>query len=119
MAEAKRYSGSCHCGAVKYEMTTNLARVMECNCSHCSRKGFLLSFVLVNQFTLLHGGDALGEYQFNKHVIAHLFCKTCGVQSFARGKRHDRTAMIAVNVRCLEGVDPAALTISQVNGRAF
>ena len=119
MAEAKRYSGSCHCGNVKYEVTTDLAKVMECNCSHCSRKGFLLNFVPVQQFTMVQGEDALGAYRFNKHVVEHLFCKTCGVQSFARGKRADGAAMVAVNVRCLEGVEPSTLTISQVNGRAL
>jgi hypothetical protein len=119
MAEAKRYSGSCHCGAVKYEVTTDLASVMECNCSHCARKGFLLSFVAVEQFRLLQGQDALGEYRFNKHKIEHLFCKTCGVQSFMRGKRPDGADVIGLNVRCLEGVEPASLTIAQVDGRAF
>ena len=119
MSESRRYLGSCHCGNVKYEVTADLAKVMECNCSHCYRKGLLLKFVPSQSFTLLKGEDVLGEYRFNKHVIQHLFCKTCGVQSFARGKGHEGSEMIAVNVRCLEGVDLGSLAIAQFDGRAI
>jgi hypothetical protein len=119
MAEAKTYKGSCHCGKVKYEATSDLAKVMECNCSHCSRKGFLLTFIPENQFKLLAGEGETTTYHFNKHHIDHMFCKTCGVQSFAYGKTPDGTRMVAINTRCLEGVEPSTLTITQVNGRAF
>jgi hypothetical protein len=119
MGEAKQYNGSCHCGKVRYEVTTDFAKVMECNCSHCSRKGFLLTFVAAERFKLLQGEDALTEYRFNKNHIAHLFCSTCGVQSFGRGKGRDGSEMIMVNARCLEGVEPSSLTVTQVDGRSF
>jgi hypothetical protein len=119
VSEANKHTGSCHCGRVRYEVTTDLAKVMECNCSHCSRKGFLLHFVSPEQFVLISGEDQLTEYKFNRMAISHLFCKTCGVQSFGRGKRRDGTLMIAVNVRCLPDVDPKALTITQVDGKSF
>lgn len=118
MAEAKRYSGSCHCGRVKYEVTADLAKVMDCNCSHCSRKGFLLTFVPAEQFTLLQGDDALTEYRFNRHTIQHVFCSTCGVESFARGKRGE-SDVVAINARCLEGLDLGGLTVTHVDGRSF
>src|SRR6185437_10596849 len=114
-----KYTGGCHCGAVTYEVETELDKVMECNCSHCSKKGFLLHFVPATQFALLSGEDNLTEYRFNKKKIAHLFCKTCGVESFARGQRPDGTATVMINVRCLDGVDPHTLTITQVNGKDF
>jgi hypothetical protein len=119
MAEAKTYKGSCHCGKVKYEATSDLAKVMECNCSHCSRKGFLLSFVPEDHFKLLAGEGETTTYHFNKRHIDHMFCKTCGVQSFGAGKSPDGKRVFAVNVRCLEGVEPSTLTVTQVNGRAF
>src|SRR5256885_231583 len=97
----KTYQGSCHCGVVKYEVQTDLSRVMDCNCSHCSRKGVVLTFVPAPQFKLLSGEGDLTEYQFNKHVIRHLFCKHCGVQSFARGKMPDGTPTVAINLRCV------------------
>ncbi len=119
MAETKSYKGGCHCGAVSYEVETDLAQVIECNCSHCSRKGFLLAFTPVSAFTLKTGEGALADYLFNKHAIRHRFCSSCGVQSFAEGKMPDGTETRAINVRCLEGVDLAALTITPVDGKSF
>jgi hypothetical protein len=118
MPETKTYNGSCHCGKVRYEVTTDLAQVISCNCSLCSRAGYLLSFVPASQFKLHSGDDVLQEYRFNTHKIEHAFCKTCGVRSFARGKNRDGSEMAAINVRCLEGVDPDSLTLTKVNGRA-
>lgn len=109
-----KYTGGCHCGAVKYQVDTNLEGLIECNCSHCHKKGFILNFVDKNKFSLLSGSENLTEYQFNKKQIRHLFCKTCGVQSFAEGVAFPQ---VAVNVRCLDGVDTAALTISKYNGK--
>jgi hypothetical protein len=117
MADAKSYSGGCHCGRVRYDVTTDLAQVLECNCSHCQIKGLLLTFVPSSQFTLRSGEANLTEYQFNKKIIQHLFCKTCGVQPLARGKMPDGSPMVAVNVRCLEGVDPKALHPMPLDGR--
>jgi hypothetical protein len=116
MSESKTHTGSCHCGAVKFEVTTDLKSVISCNCSLCSRAGYLLSFVPSAQFKLLSGEDNLQDYRFNKHAIAHVFCKTCGVRSFAKGKRPDGQEMRAINVRCLAGVDPESLTITKVDG---
>src|SRR5205823_2202539 len=89
MKDAKKYTGGCHCGKVRYEVTTDLTRVLDCNCSHCSKKGLLLNFVTADQFTLLSGEESLSDYQFNKKVIHHLFCRACGVESFARGTAQD------------------------------
>jgi hypothetical protein len=113
------YEGGCHCGAVRYRAQADLSGVIECNCSHCSKKGFLLAFTPEADFELLSGGDAQTEYKFNKGQIAHLFCTTCGVQSFARGTGPDGAAMAALNVRCLDGVDISALTITLVDGKSF
>ena len=118
MPDARTYTGSCHCGAVLYEATTDLAQVMSCNCSRCLRLGWLLTFVPPDQFTLQAGEDALQEYRFNTHNIAHLFCRSCGIESFARGKQRDGTEMVAVNVRCLAGVDIDKLAITKVDGRS-
>ncbi len=119
MTTAKSYSGGCHCGAVKYEVVSDLSPVMECNCSHCAMKGFLLTFVPTDSFKLISGADAQTEYRFNKKHIQHVFCATCGVQSFGRGTSPDGSEMVAVNVRCLEGVDLAALEPTPVDGRSF
>jgi hypothetical protein len=120
MANEQTYKGSCHCGNVSYEVKTDLEQVISCNCSICSKKGYLLNFVTPERFHLVSGDEkSLTDYQFNKHMIHHLFCPTCGIQAFARGKKRDGSPMIAVNVRCLEGVEPGQLKITPVDGRSF
>lgn len=114
-----KHTGGCHCGKVRYEVETDLATVMSCNCSICQKRGALLTFVPTPQFTLLAGEDALTDYQFNKKIIHHLFCGTCGVGSFARGVAPDGSEMVAVNVRCLDDVDPAALTVTPFDGKSM
>lgn len=104
---------------VRYEVEADLTKAMECNCSHCSKKGFLLHFVPAKQFKLLSGEDGLSEYRFNTKKIAHLFCKTCGVQSFGRGEGPDGTSMVAVNARCLDDVDIKMLEIVPIDGKSY
>lgn len=111
-----KHTGGCHCGAVRYEVETDLEKVLECNCSHCHKKGFLLNFVDKDKFTLQSGEDQQTEYRFNKNVIKHLFCKTCGAQSYAEGVEMPK---VAINVRCLDDVDTSTLTIEKVNGKDF
>jgi hypothetical protein len=118
MRAMKTYSGGCHCGKVRYRVSTDLARVMECNCSHCEKVGYLLTFVPPEQFTLESGHDELVDYQFNKKVIHHTFCRSCGVKSFAKGsKPTDGSLVYAINVRCLDGVEIGTLTRTPVDGR--
>ena len=119
MPAAKTYSGGCHCGKVRYEATTDLAQVLSCNCSICTKRGLLLTFVPQQQFKLLSGGDALTDYQFASKNIHHLFCLDCGVQSFARGTRPDGSPMVAVNVRCLDGVDLSSLPLTPFDGKSL
>ena len=77
------YEGSCHSGALVFQVTGEApTEAMICNCSHCRRKGFLLSFVPADTFSLVKGEEALTDYFFNKHTIDHRFCSTCGCQPF-------------------------------------
>jgi hypothetical protein len=115
----KTYSGGCQCGNVRYEVQLDLNGVMACNCSRCGRLGSLLAFAPAESFTLLKGEDALTEYTFNKHAIHHLFCKTCGIQSFSRGTAPDGRKMAAINVRCLDDVDIDALPVQKIDGRSY
>jgi len=110
------YQGSCHCGAVTYDVTADFTEAMRCNCSHCKRKGFLLTFVPDEQFTLKSGADNLTTYHFNKHHIDHTFCKTCGVQSFAHGHDGNGHYMTMINLNCLADFDPSPLTIKDFDG---
>jgi hypothetical protein len=118
MPEAKTYSGGCHCGKVRYQVTTSLTPVIECNCSICSKKAYLLTFVAADQFKLLSGADSLTDYQFNTKNIHHLFCSVCGIQSFATGTGRDGVPMYSINVRCLDDVDLSSLTVTKVDGKS-
>lgn len=118
MPEPKTYEGGCHCGKVRYAVTTDLATVIECNCSICSKRAHMLTFVPTDRFELRAGEGATTDYQFNHRVIHHRFCSTCGVGSYADGVGPDGKATVAINVRCLDGVDPAALTITKFDGRS-
>jgi len=120
MTQPSRYTGSCHCGAVRYSVEADLSQpVYACNCSMCGRSGALLAFVPMTKFTLEQGTDVLSDYQFHKHNIHHLFCKVCGIKSFAHGVGPGGQEMAAVNVRCLDGVEPTALEVKHVDGRSL
>ncbi len=113
------YKGSCHCGQIAFEVEGTLEQAMECNCSHCSRKGYLLWFVPRQQFKLLTRESDLATYTFNRHVIHHHFCAKCGCAPFGFGKDRSGAATAAVNVRCLEGLDLSSLKKVPVDGRSF
>ena len=109
------YQATCHCGAVAVEVDADLpAEAISCNCSHCRRKGFLLTFVPRDRVTV-SGEDSLGEYRFNKKVIAHRFCRTCGVQAFAEGPGPDGPGAM-INLRCVAGLDLDSLKIVPFDG---
>lgn len=114
----QHYTGSCQCGAVAFEVDLDLDQTITCNCSRCRRLGSVLSAASASQFGLLRGQDNLTEYLFNKHAIHHLFCRTCGIQGFSRGKGHDGSEMVMVNVNTLHDVDPRALHPQHYDGRS-
>ena len=116
---SKTHTGGCQCGTVRYEASFELGKVMACNCSRCGRIGSLFSFVPASDFLLISGDDDLQDYQFNTNVIHHLFCKICGIESFARGVGPDGAEMVAINARCLDDVDVGALEITEIDGRSL
>ena len=108
------HDGSCHCGRVRFRVTTALDKVVECNCSICTKKGFLHSIVPLAQFELLSGAADLTTYTFNTGIAKHQFCRHCGIHPFYV-PRSDPDK-IDVNVRCLEGVDLDALGVEPFDG---
>ncbi|MES2014581.1 MAG: GFA family protein [Patescibacteria group bacterium] len=114
----KKYTGGCHCGKVRFEVEADLTNTITCNCSHCEKKGVILAFTPESNFTLLSGENDLIDYQFNKKVIHHLFCKTCGVQSFGKGPGKD-SGTVAINVRCLDDVDLSTLSPTPYDGKNY
>ena len=113
------HKGSCHCGAVAFEVEGELTGAMACNCSICSRKGSLLWFVPRDRFRLLTSAEALSTYTFNKHVIKHNFCRNCGIHPYGEGTDRQGNRMAAVNIRCLEDIELEAVPVKQFDGRAL
>ena len=109
------FEGGCHCGRVRFRVRDDLARATACNCSICSKKGFLHLIVARDRFELLSGEADLTTYRFNTGVAQHHFCRVCGIHSFYV-PRSDPDK-IDVNVRCLEGVDLTSLCVIPFDGR--
>ena len=85
-----QYSGSCHCGTIKYSVKLDLDQpVITCNCSMCSRSGAMLAFVPRSEFELEAGQDEVKSYKFNRHIIEHKFCPTCGIKPYSFGVAPD------------------------------
>ena len=112
------YHASCQCQAVQFEAPLDLENTIVCNCSRCQRLGSTLAFTSRANVTFSKGETATTEYLFNKERIRHQFCPVCGIQTHAFASGPDGTAMIAVNINCLDGVDPRALNSKRVDGRS-
>jgi len=111
----KTYTGGCHCGRVRFKVTADLTRVSDCNCSICTKKGFLHLIVPPERFELLSGSDDLATYQFNTKTAKHTFCKVCGIHPFYVPR--SEPDKIDVNVRCLDDVDLSQVTPYVFDGR--
>ena len=115
MTAERTYEGGCHCGRVRFRVRGELVRASHCNCSMCTKKGILHWIVPLERFELVSGDDELTTYTFNTGVARHTFCRTCGIHPFYV-PRSDPDK-IDVNVRCLDGVDPAKIAIDEFDGR--
>ena len=98
-----RYTGSCHCGAIRYEIDATIDRVTECNCSVCAKKGIVHHRVSAENFRLISDDMQLGTYQFGTHIAKHHFCKICGIHTFTRPRA--APDQYTVNVRTLDNFD--------------
>lgn len=113
------YKGSCHCGKVAFEVDGEIDGAMTCNCSICQRKGSMLWFVPREQFRLLTPEGNLATYTFNKHVIKHRFCTSCGIHPFGEGADPQGNRMAAINIRCIEDIDLDAVPVQHFDGRSM
>ncbi|MFM2390665.1 MAG: hypothetical protein RLZZ437_2220 [Pseudomonadota bacterium] len=112
------FTGSCHCGALHYDCDIDPVRVTTCNCSICIRKGSVLHFVDAGDVRLTADPAALGVYRFHRHIIAHHFCKVCGVAPWSEVTPPSGARKIALNLRA-SGVDFAGLPVSEFDGAAM
>jgi hypothetical protein len=113
------YKGSCHCGNIQFQIEGTLEGAVACNCSICQRKGALMWFIPRTQLQVLTPDENAATYMFNKHVIKHRFCPNCGMHPYGEGTDPKGNAMAAVNIRCIEDIDLAALPVHHYDGRAL
>ena len=113
----QKYCGSCHCGAVKFEIETDFPELTTCDCSICRRKNALMVKVHENQFKLLSGEDWLAEYRFQTMTARHFFCKRCGIYPFHR--KRITPDYLGINVFCLDGFDPSGVPVRQTAGASM
>jgi hypothetical protein len=114
----RTHLGGCHCGRVRFEVVAPAKlEVADCNCSICSKSGYLHLIVPAERFKLLSGEDALTTYSFNTHVAKHFFCSTCGVKSFYIPRSHPDG--VSVNARCIDGDTIESMKVVPYNGREW
>ncbi len=111
-----KYQGSCHCGRIAYEVEADIPEVTQCNCSHCSRKGYLLAFLPRKQVAMKTPDSNLSTYKFNKHRITHHFCNVCGCAPIAFGRDSKGNEVASINVRCLPDFDLSKVKINPFDG---
>ena len=110
-----KFSGGCHCGAVRFQVKAgNKVVCQDCNCSICSKSGYIHLIVPKSKFTLLQGKDNLSTYTFDSGEAKHLFCKTCGIKSYYIPRSNPDG--YDINLRCLDE-QPAEVIIEPFDGK--
>lgn len=110
-----KYSGSCHCGAVRFDVEApETLEVDRCNCSICAKSGFLHLILPKSKFKLLSGEDALATYTFNTGIAKHTFCKHCGIKPFYVPRSNPDG--IDVNLNCIDPF-PENIVITDFDGQ--
>lgn len=108
------YKGSCHCGAVRFSIESDISELTICDCSICTRKNAVMAKVHEDRFQLLSDKSNLAEYNWNTKVARHFFCKTCGIYTFH--KKRSQPDHYGINVFCLDDFDPSTIPIKTTEG---
>jgi hypothetical protein len=111
-----QHQGGCHCGRVRFEvLAPAVVVVSQCNCSICSKSGYLGLTVPGERFALKSGEECLTEYTFNTGIAKHRFCRFCGVKSFYIPRSHPDG--VSVNARCLDPGTIQEMKVKQFDGQ--
>ena len=95
--------GSCHCGEIKFQVNISLKDLRRCNCSICSRKGFVMGSAPFNMLTIISGKKYLSTYKWNTNIAEHYFCKICGINTHR--KRRSNPNEYGFNIACIKGFE--------------
>ena len=110
-----KYTGSCHCGSIKFEIDSDLEKIVQCNCSICIKRNAKMIMISKENFKLLEGSENLSLYQFNTEIAKHFFCKKCGIYTH-HNRKSDPNGM-GVNLGCIDDVDPMKFDVIQFDGK--
>ena len=110
-----KYKGSCHCSSIKFEIDSDLEKIVQCNCSICIKRNAKMIMIPKENFKLLEGSEDLSLYQFNTEIAKHFFCKKCGIYTH-HNRKSDPNGM-GVNLGCVEGLDPIEFDVIQFDGK--
>ncbi|MGD7036702.1 GFA family protein [Methylotuvimicrobium buryatense] len=114
--ESVIHRGGCHCGKVRFEIEAPPEIVAhDCNCSICSKSGFLHLIVPASRFRLLTDRNNLACYAFGSGIAKHWFCKTCGIKSFYVPRSNPDG--YSINVRCLDEGTITKMTVEPFDGK--
>ena len=111
---SRTYAGSCHCGAVRFDIDTDFPELTWCDCSMCRRRNALMVKVHESRLRLLAGTESLAEYRFHTRTATHYFCRVCGIYPFHR--KRVTPDYYGINVFCLEGFDPSGIPVRETHG---
>src|ERR1700726_156828 len=108
--------GGCPAGLFRFEVIAPARlEVTDCNCSLCSKYGYLHLIVPADRFKLRSRPEAPTTYSFNPHTAQHFFCSVCGVKSFYIPRSHPDG--ISVNARCIDSDTIEAMSVKPFDGR--
>jgi hypothetical protein len=113
-----KHTGSCHCGAMRFEVEVDATQGGRCNCSICTKLNPTGALVKPAAFRLLTDEAALGSYVWGAKMSTRYFCKTCGVYGFGRGHLAELGGdFVSVNLNCLDDIEHADVQVRYWDGR--
>jgi hypothetical protein len=115
----KKHNGTCHCGAVQFEVELDAdSSAGRCNCSVCTKVGAPNQLVKPIAFRLLEGAAQLTPYIWGGKISTRYFCKRCGVHCYGAGHLPEVGGdFVSINLNTLDDIDPSQLTIQYWDGR--
>lgn len=98
--------GTCHCGAVRFELKRRPDRLVSCNCSYCRRSGALWAHEAIENVACSYVEDAVVRYIWGDRMLAFISCAHCGCTTHYETLDPQKHPRMAVNCNM---VDPGAI----------
>lgn len=116
-------TGSCHCGATRFELQAAPVELTRCTCTFCSKRGALWAYYAPRELQLPPPADRDAIYQWRSKTVKHHFCPVCGCGTYSEspdwstGQADFSRPKIGVNARLLDEVDIEAIPVKVIDGR--